>query len=196
MSIVPGDLFLMDSNRGEHPQDADSDDEEDVKPARPRSPERAGIEPSKKRSTRKSPSLAGRGTDTGIVPAGTTLYFDLNFNIASALCYFPVLGVAAILWLMTEKNDNKYLKFHSVQSLVLMVGLVAFNVIVGTIKAIFGFIPVIGDSMGLILSLVQALAGFIFLGLCFRLAYSVFKGKEGRVPVLADFSDRIVESYL
>ncbi|MDZ4836722.1 MAG: hypothetical protein SGJ27_23325 [Candidatus Melainabacteria bacterium] len=183
----------MVNNRGEHPTGADSDDDDVTPKPKPRrgASDSPGVQPG-----RKNPSLANRGTDTGIVPAGKTLFFDLNFNIAAALCYFPFApGAASVLWLATEKNNNQYLKFHAVQSLVVTVGLISFHVLAGTINAILGIIPVIGPAIGLVFMLFQALVGVVFLGLMFRMAYSVYNGKDGRLPVVANLSDRIMESY-
>ncbi len=185
----------MDRNQGEHPDDAGSDEEE-VKPPPRRKPPSRGVESGAKRSSKKPPTVAGRSADTGLVPAGKTLYFDLDFNIAAALCYFPLAGVASILWLVTEKGDNKYLKFHAVQSLVITVGIIGFNVITGTIIAIVKILPVIGDGFGLMITLLQGLVVFIVYAICFRYAFAIFNGKDGRIPAIADISDQIVESYL
>lgn len=186
----------MDSNRDEHPLDAD-ESVEDVKPKpRRKASDGVGIEPTKRRSSRNTPSLAGRGTDTGIIPAGRTLYFDLEFNIAAALCYFPLSGLASILWLATEKGEsNQFLKFHAVQSLVITVALVAINVLCGTVEAVLGVIPVVGPMVAFLLMLVQALVGLLFLGLCVSSAVSVYKGKDLKLPVVASLSERIAESY-
>ncbi len=185
----------MDSNHGEHPQDAESDDEEEPPKPRRKSSGAPGIPPSKKKSSRNSPTLAGRGTDTGIIPAGKTLFFDLDYNIAAAVCYFPLLILAPVLWLATEKNADKYLKFHAVQSLVLGVSLVAFNVVCGTVTSILSVIPVIGPAISFVILVLQALIGFAFFGVCFKMAYSIFNGKDARLPVVANLADRIVESY-
>lgn len=187
----------MDSNHGEHPQDAESDEDEEVEQPKPRRKASgdSGIESSKKKPTRKSPELAGRGTDTGIIPAGKTLFFDLNYNVAAALCYFPTLILAPSLWLATEKNESTYLKFHSVQSLVLAVLWVTFNVLCGTVTSILGVIPLIGPAIAPAILFVQVLVGFAFWGVSFKMAYSVFRGEDAKLPVIAPLANRIVESY-
>lgn len=185
----------MDSNHGEHPQDADSDEEDETPKPRRKASDAPGIEPSKKKPARKSPALAGRGTDTGLMPAGKTLFFDLNYNIAGALCYFPTVMLASILWLATEKNEDKYLKFHSVQSLIMAVSWVAFNVVCGTITSILGFIPVVGPAISGFVWLLQFLVAIAFWAVSFKTAYAIFNGKDAKLPVIAPIADRIVESY-
>lgn len=185
----------MDSNRGEY-QDGDEPIEEThsqetdnraegIPPAKPKKKKSA--------ASKSSSKLKARGRDAGIVPAGRTIYFDLSYNVAAALCYFAPLPVLGILWLATENKNNRYLRFHAIQSLILTGSLIGISVIIGTIGAVFDLIPVIGPVMGMIFLLLRALLAFIFMGICVRMMFSVYKGKEGRFPLVANWADKFME---
>src|SRR6185369_15375644 len=77
-----------------------------------------------------------------------TQVLGLDNNIAGLLCYLPVCGInliSSILWLVTEK-ENRFLRFHAMQSLFL---------IVMTFVAIIVLV-IIGTVVGLILGQVSS----------------------------------------
>lgn len=47
---------------------------------------------------------------------------SLEYNVAGLLCYVPFMFISvvfSVLWLMTEPQSNKLLRFHAMQSLCL-----------------------------------------------------------------------------
>jgi len=56
-------------------------------------------------------------------------------NIASALCYVPIIGLVFLL--IEPYNGNKLIRFHAFQSLFLLATLIVFNIVVVSISSIF-----------------------------------------------------------
>lgn len=152
---------------------------QEVKPA---------VKASKKPSSRNVSDLAE-------VPAGRTNFFDLEYNIAAALCYFPILPIlVSVLWLKTELNINQYLKWHCIQGIIFGGGFLVISVLMGTVEAIFGFIPLIGPIIALILSLVRALMAVLFTVFCVKQMVNVYKGKPGKLPFAAKLTDQFMQA--
>jgi len=102
----------------------------------------------------------------------------LSENIAGAVAYF--LGfVTGIVLLLIEK-ENKFVRFHAAQSTV------AFGVLF-ILSIILGFIPIIGWLIALFLPLI----GFV---LWLYLMFMAYKGNMYRLPVLADYADKLESS--
>lgn len=101
----------------------------------------------------------------------------LQSNIAGALAYFlgPVTG---ILFLLIEKQ-NKFVRFHAMQSVLTFGGLFVINIVLG-------FIPLLGWMAGTLLSLVS-------LVLWLFLMYQAFQNKEYELPVIGDIARKQVE---
>src|SRR5215471_17814780 len=63
-------------------------------------------------------------------PGGKTQTLGLDNNVAALLCYLPACLCCAdlifsILWLATEPKENRFLRFHALQGLLLFaVGLI------------------------------------------------------------------------
>lgn len=97
----------------------------------------------------------------------------MDENIEAALSY--LLGfITGILFFVLEK-DNKFVKFHAMQSIAVFVVLVIINTIL-TISII-----------GIILLPLISLLGFI---LWILLMYKAYKGEKYKLPVVGDFAEK------
>ena len=95
-------------------------------------------------------------------------------NLAGLLCY--VLGwVTGIIFLLLEK-DNRFVRFHAIQSIVVFG---AFTVV----EIILSFIPVVGW----ILSSLLGLLAFI---LWIVLMVQAYGGKMYKLPIAGDIAER------
>ena len=101
----------------------------------------------------------------------------LQSNIAGALAYFlgPVTG---ILFLLIEK-ENKFVRFHAMQSTLTFGGIFVLNIVLG-------FIPVLGSIAGSLVSLAS-------LVLWVLLMYKAFNNEEYELPVIGDLARKQVE---
>lgn len=97
----------------------------------------------------------------------------LSSNTAAALTY--VLGwLTGLVFLLVEK-ENKFVRFHAMQSII------TFGLL--TVIAIF---PVIGW----VLSPLVMIVGFV---LWLILIYKAYQGEEFKLPVIGDFAQKQIE---
>lgn len=97
----------------------------------------------------------------------------MEANLAALLCYF--LGfVSGIIFYAVEK-DNKFVRFHAIQSIVVFVCLSVLNIIAG-------FLPIIG-------ALLAPLVGLAGIILWILLMIKAYQGEYFKLP----FSGSIAE---
>ena len=100
----------------------------------------------------------------------------LSENVAGLLCY--VLGwVSGIVFLLIER-ENKFIRFHAIQSICV------FGVIT-LAGIILSWIPFIGVVLGWIISV----AGFI---LWIVLMIKAYQGSKYKIPWAGDFAEKRV----
>jgi uncharacterized membrane protein len=98
----------------------------------------------------------------------------LEQNIAGLLCY--VLGwVTGIIFLVIEK-DNRFVRFHAVQSIVV------FGAI-SILQVILWIIPIIGWIIGMLLSIVTFIL-WIFL------MYKAYQGQTYKLPIAGNIAEK------
>lgn len=97
----------------------------------------------------------------------------LDQNVAGLLCY--LLGFISGLILFLIEKENKFVRFHAMQSLVLSVSIFLISLIAG-------FIPVVGW----IISLLIAPLSFI---LWIVMMVKAYKGEWFKLPVIGDFAE-------
>lgn len=115
------------------------------------------------------------GTSTGI-----------QANVAGLLSY--VLGwISGLIFILIEK-ENKFVRFHAMQSIILFGGLSVLQVIVGVLNGILFaihlavLVPVITLLNGLLM-----LAGFI---LWIVLMVKSYQGEKFKLPVVGDIAEK------
>lgn len=118
----------------------------------------------------------------------------------AALGYVPPLFLLPIL----ARRDSDFARFHGMQSLVLLVGLVVFQVFVLAVDLLFG--RLLGNA--LVIGPLFKLLAWLFhypVGLVVGLVYFVFlvlgasqaaAGRRWRIPVLGAYVDRMSASFL
>jgi uncharacterized membrane protein len=127
-------------------------------------------------------------------PAGKTKVLNLDYNVAGMLCYLPICCinlVFSIIWLASEPKENRLLRFHALQSL-LLIG-VAFVVFV-----IFWFLiiamavtPVPGTTAGWgLLSLLRLVFGFGFFVVSVIGCIKAYQGQMWKLPVIGDIAEK------
>ncbi len=100
----------------------------------------------------------------------------IDENIEGLLCYF--LGfITGILFLILEK-DNKFVRFHAMQSIVISVVFIVISVIIG-------MIPIIGWVL-------SPLIGLVGLILWLLLMFKAYKGEKFKLPIAGDFAEQQV----
>jgi uncharacterized membrane protein len=102
---------------------------------------------------------------------GSTGTGTVKGNIAGILCYVGGI-IAAIVLLLLEK-DNKFVRFHAMQSIITIIAILVISMVVV-------FIPIIGLILWPIIWLLT-IALFLFL------AYKAYQEELFKVPVIGDF---------
>ena len=97
-----------------------------------------------------------------------------NENLMGAASY--LLGfITGIIFLLIEKQ-NKFVRFHAMQSVILFGGVFVVNMALG-------FIPILGWLAGLLLSF----ASFVFWIVCM---WKAFQGEMYKVPFVGDLAEQ------
>ena len=98
----------------------------------------------------------------------------LDENIAGLLCY--VLGwVGGIVFLLIEQ-ENKFVRFHAIQSIVVFGILTIAGIILGSI-------PIVGSAFSAIIGIL----GFI---LWIVLMVKAYRGSKYKLPWAGDFAEK------
>lgn len=109
----------------------------------------------------------------------------LEENVEGALCY--LLGfITGILFFLTEK-ENKFIRFHAVQSIIFSVGLWFLLVI---LTVFFAPIPYIGYWISVIFTSLVRLGGLV---LWLFLMYKAYEGEKFKLPVIGEYAEHYAE---
>ncbi len=108
---------------------------------------------------------------------------DTNRNIVAALSYF--LGfITGVIILLVEKQD-KYIRFHAMQSVVIFGALFVFNLV---FSLIFGSLTFLGFLASIINTLISIVSVVVWV-------ISMIKAYQGVVykwPIVGDFAEKQV----
>ena len=108
-------------------------------------------------------------TSTGIQP-----------NVAGLLCY--LLGwVTGLIFFLIEK-DNKFVRFHAMQSMILFGGLTILNIVVSMVLSILG----IYFTVFFLFQLIWLAA----LALRIVLMIKSYQGEKFKLPVVGDIAEQ------
>jgi uncharacterized membrane protein len=100
----------------------------------------------------------------------------LEPNAAGLLCY--LLGwITGIIFFILEK-ENKFVRFHALQSIIVFGALTL-------VSTPLGWIPVIGGFFGFVIAAI----GFV---LWIVLMYKAYKGEKYKIPWAGDFAEKQV----
>jgi len=132
-------------------------------------------------------------------PGGKTSFMGLDSNVGAMLCYLAnflcCLGlVLAIIFLVTEK-ENRFVKFHAVQSLFLVALEIAAGIILEILNAILGLALRMVD-MSLFAGLLTWALGCLFL-LIFMIflvlgAIKAYGGQWYKLPIIGELAWKTV----
>lgn len=100
----------------------------------------------------------------------------MNQNLAGMLCYLAG-WITGLIFFLIEK-DNKFVRFHAMQSIITFGGLTMLFMVAG-------FIPIIGWMLFPVLGLVQ-------LVLWILLMVKAYQGEQFKLPVIGDLAEKNV----
>ena len=132
-------------------------------------------------------------------PGGKTSFMNLDSNLGAMLCYILnfvcCLGlVLSIIFAITEK-ENRFVKFHAVQSLLLL----ALEIVAGIVIQILGMILSLALNMvnmswiaGLLTWLLGCLVLLIYLILVVVAGIKAYGGQWYKLPIVGAFAWKAV----
>lgn len=118
------------------------------------------------------------GTTTGPAQSQPAAAGGLADNVAGLLAY---LFIPAIIFLVVEPyNRNRFIRFHSFQSIFYAIVCIAFNVIFGFVLMA---IPIVGWAISFLISLA------LFIG-WIVLMIKAYQGTMFKLPVIGDLAEK------
>jgi uncharacterized membrane protein len=129
-------------------------------------------------------------------PGGKTSFMELDSNLAAMLCYISYficcLGlVVGIVFVATEK-ENRFVKFHALQSLFLFALLVVLSFILGILDAVMQMILNLTVGFGWIAGLLTWVLGgvllFVFAVFLIIGGIKAYGGQWFKLPIIGRFA--------
>jgi len=102
--------------------------------------------------------------------------FDLDEKIAGLLCY--ALCVVSGIFFYVMERENKFVRFHALQSTVWFLALFVVHFVLG-ILSVFPVLGILFHFLGGVV-LLLAFVSWIYL------MYMAYKGAEFKIPILGD----------
>src|SRR5438034_528169 len=132
-------------------------------------------------------------------PGGKTSFMSLDSNVGAMLCYILnfvcCLGlVLSIIFVITEK-ENRFVKFHAVQSLFLTALQIAVGLIIGILGLIVTMVlnMIHMELLGYLLILGFRFVLFaIFLVLWIMAGIKAYGGQWYKLPIVGEFAWKTV----
>jgi len=114
----------------------------------------------------------------------------LGDNIAGMLAYCTIFP--AIIFLVLDPfNKNKFIRFHSFQSLLLWVAVAAVGIALKIVFVILFFIPFLGRFLWLVVSAILSVFWFIVWVV---LIVKALQGEKFKLPVIGEWAERAAEN--
>jgi uncharacterized membrane protein len=132
---------------------------------------------------------------------GKTKTLGIDNKIAAMLCYLPsclccINLIFAIIWLATEPKDNRFVRFHAMQGLLLFAIALVLGIIFNVlgIGASFGAYVGTGGSeaaghgAGMLINLISSLVSLVLLVAHIFAIIKALQGEMWKIPVIGDIA--------
>ena len=133
---------------------------------------------------------------------GKTKTLGLDYSVAGLLAYLPICCInliCSIIWLVSEPKENKVLRFHSMQSLLLVVASVVCGIVLWILQVTLmagasatGSGAVGGAAVGgsMLILLLQLVLGGVILILDIIAMVKAYQGQIWKIPVIGNIADK------
>ncbi len=122
-------------------------------------------------------------------PSGGKTALGLDLNVGALLTNLPVCGINliySIIVLVTDKT-NKIVRFHAMQSLLLIAMMIVFIFGVVIISVVLAFIS---STLSMLFSLLTWVVVLAFIGLAILLCIKAYSLQMFKLPVIGDLADK------
>lgn len=137
----------------------------------------------------------------GPPPEQKTKTLGLSYNVAALLCYIPsclccINLIAGILWLVTEPKENRFVRFHAMQGLLLFGVNFVISIVFRILGIALGAGAQITDSSlalgggSIILGLLQLAVGVGFLVISIIGMVKANQGQIWKLPIIGDIAEK------
>ena len=107
-------------------------------------------------------------------PVASASSGGLTDNVAAALAYIPIVGL--IFLLIEPYNKNRFIRFHSFQSLFYLLACIV-------VSFALGLIPLLGIIVGFLLGLGEFVLWIV-------LVLKAYQGQKFKLPVIGDIAEQ------
>ena len=125
--------------------------------------------------------------------SGGKTALGLDTNVGALLTYLPLCGISliySIIVLVTEK-ENRFMRFHAFQSLLLIAASVVLWVAVTIISIILAFVS---STLGMLFGLLFWVVLLGWIALAIFLCIKAYGGDKIKLPVIGDMADKWANS--
>jgi uncharacterized membrane protein len=124
--------------------------------------------------------------------SGGKTSLGLETNLAALLCYIltPCCLIGTILSLIlffTEKN-NRFVRFHAMQSILIFAVNLALGIAVGILATMMYAAGMEGMAGGVVL--LRYLLGLVFLVIFIYAGIQAYQGNQTKLPVIGDLAEK------
>ena len=113
--------------------------------------------------------------------------FDLDENIAAALAY--VLSFISGIVLLVLEKENKFVRFHAMQSVLLGALITVLDIALVLITGVLRSIPFIGRMLAVIPGMLHGLVGLVLFVLSVFLILKALQKEAFKLPVIGDVAE-------
>jgi uncharacterized membrane protein len=150
------------------------------------------------------PGSQGGGYPPPPPPTNKTKVLNLEYNTAGLLCYIPtccclVNIIAGILFLATEPKENRLLRFHALQGLLLggiwIIVWVVFTILQVAMGVSVSMMPGAGMAQaggGLLILLLRLVVGLVLLAIHIMGMVKANQGQMWKLPIIGDIAEKNV----
>lgn len=130
-----------------------------------------------------APAASGGGGGA-VATANTSA---LTPNLASALCYFPLLAILFLL--LAPYNKNRTIRFHAWQCLGLVVAMIALEILLSIATMIIASVsPALAEPVSLVSALISLCGLLLFLVGMFK----AYNNQRLNIPILSPLAEKMV----
>jgi uncharacterized membrane protein len=120
--------------------------------------------------------------------------FGLTANVAAGIASF-FMGIGGLVILL-GKPPQQWVRFVSVQSIVLAVSWIVIGIVLTIVRVIFAFVPGIGWTLWSLIGIVYLLCALAFFIMWLIQTVRAFQGAEQRFPIISDWTDRFMPAVV
>ena len=125
--------------------------------------------------------------------SGGKTALGLDTNVGALLTYLPVCGISliySIIVLVTEK-ENRLMRFHAFQSLLLLGVLVVGCVGITIISVVLAFVS---STLSMLFGLLIWLVALAVIAAMVFMCVKAYQGEKFKLPVVGDMADKWANS--